>query len=47
MDATRPCLRSVIISYHREFFLLDVVRVTFALGGSSEDGSRYTLRNEF
>lgn len=35
------------IEYRREFFLLDLVRVTFTLAGSSEDGSRYRLRNEF
>lgn len=35
------------IDYFRECRLLDEIRVTLALAGLSEDGSRMTLRNEF
>ena len=34
------------ISYHREFRLLDKIRVTLALAGMSPDGSRFIMRNE-
>jgi acyl-CoA thioester hydrolase len=35
------------IDYYRELRLLEPVRVTLALGGISEDASRFRLRNEF
>lgn len=34
------------IRYHREFRLLDRIRVTLALSGMSADGSRFNMRNE-
>ena len=33
--------------YHRETSLLDELRVTLAIAGLAEDGSRFRLRNEF
>ena len=35
------------IVYYREVNLLDEIRVTLALAGLSQDGSRWVLRNEF
>ncbi len=34
------------IRYYREFRLLDKIRVTLALAGMSDDGSRFIMRNE-
>ena len=35
------------VEYYREVNLLDELRVTLALAGIAEDGSRFRLRNEF
>ena len=41
-----PVVRRDEVDYHRELRLLDEMRVTFLLGGISEDASRFRLRNE-
>lgn len=42
-----PVVRRDEVDYFREFRLLDPVVVTLALAGMSEDGSHFSLRNEF
>jgi acyl-CoA thioester hydrolase len=42
-----PVIRRDELEYFRESHLLDALRVTLALAGMSEDGSRFRLRNEF
>ena len=42
-----PVVRRDEIEYFREVNLLEELRVTLALGGLSQDGSRWILRNEF
>ncbi|MCG3191017.1 MAG: hypothetical protein DIJKHBIC_00242 [Thermoanaerobaculia bacterium] len=42
-----PVIMRDEIDYFREFRLLDPVTVTLALAGSTEDFSRFRLRNEF
>ena len=42
-----PVVRKDEIEYFREIRLLEAFRVTLALAGLSEDGSRFLLRNEF
>jgi len=42
-----PVVRKDEIEYFREIRLLETFRVTLALAGLSEDGSRFLLRNEF
>ena len=42
-----PVVRKDEIQYFREIRLLEAFRVTLALAGLSEDGSRFLLRNEF
>jgi acyl-CoA thioester hydrolase len=42
-----PVIRREELEYFRELRLQDDVRVTLLLAGSSEDASRFRLRNEF
>lgn len=42
-----PVIRKDEIEYFREIRLLEDLRVSLALAGLSEDGSRFLLRNEF
>lgn len=42
-----PVVRSDELEYFREIRLLEEFRVTLALAGLAEDGSRFMLRNEF
>jgi acyl-CoA thioester hydrolase len=42
-----PVIMKDEIEYFREVRLLEELRVTLALAGLSEDGSRFLLRNEF
>jgi len=42
-----PVVRQDEVEYFREIGLLESFRVTLALAGQSEDGSRFILRNEF
>lgn len=42
-----PVIRKDEIEYFREIRLLEDFRVTLALAGLSDDGSRFVLRNEF
>jgi acyl-CoA thioester hydrolase len=42
-----PVIRREELEYFRELRLQDDVRVTLMLAGSSEDASRFRLRNEF
>ena len=42
-----PVVRRDEIEYFREIRLLDEMRVTIAAAGLSEDGARFTIRNEF
>ena len=42
-----PVVRKAEIEYFREIRLLEEFRVTLALAGLSEDGSRFLLRNQF
>ncbi len=42
-----PVVKSDAVEYFREIGLLESFRVTLALAGLSEDGSRFLLRNEF
>ncbi|MFP7722817.1 thioesterase family protein [Lysobacter sp. A3-1-A15] len=42
-----PVVRKDEIEYFREIRLLEAFRVTLALAGLSDDGSRFLLRNEF
>ena len=42
-----PVIRKDEIEYFKEVRLLEEVRVTLALAGLAEDGSRFVLRNEF
>lgn len=42
-----PVVRRDEVEYFRELRLLEDVRVTLALAGLSDDGSRFCLRNEF
>lgn len=42
-----PVIRRDEVEYFRELRLLEAVRVTYELAGSSADGSRFLLRNEF
>ena len=42
-----PVVMKDEIEYFREFHLLDTVKITHALAGLSEDGSRFVMRNEF
>jgi acyl-CoA thioester hydrolase len=42
-----PVVKSDQVRYFREVGLLANLRATLALGGSSADGSRFQMRNEF
>jgi acyl-CoA thioester hydrolase len=42
-----PVIRKDEIEYFKEIRLLEPLRVTLAMAGLSEDGSRFLLRNEF
>jgi acyl-CoA thioester hydrolase len=42
-----PVVMKDEIEYHREIALLEPIRVTLALAGLAEDGSRFRLRNCF
>ncbi len=42
-----PVVKKDEVEYFKEFHLLDEVRITMALAGLSEDGSRMKLRNDF
>lgn len=42
-----PVIRKDEVEYFKEIRLLEAVRVTLALAGLSDDGSRFLLRNEF
>jgi acyl-CoA thioester hydrolase len=42
-----PVVRKDEVEYFREIGLLESFRVTLALAGQSEDGSRFLLQNEF
>lgn len=42
-----PVVKKDEIEYHREVTLLQALRVTLAIAGSAEDGSRFLIRNEF
>mgnify|MGYP006199803609 CR=1 FL=1 len=42
-----PVVRKDEIAYFREVNLLEELRVTLAVAGLSQDGSRWILRNEF
>ena len=42
-----PVVMKDEVEYLREFHLLDPVRITMAIAGLSEDGSRMMLRNDF
>lgn len=42
-----PVVMKDEVEYFREFHLLDEVRISLALAGLSEDGSRMMLRNDF
>ena len=42
-----PVIRKDEVEYFREIRLLEDFRVTLALAGVSDDGSRFLLRNEF
>jgi len=42
-----PVITKDEIEYYREVNLLDELKVTLAVGGLSEDGSRWLIRNEF
>lgn len=41
-----PVVKHDQVEYFREVKLLDPLRVTYALAGMSDDGSRFRLRNE-
>jgi acyl-CoA thioester hydrolase len=42
-----PVILEDSLSYFRELHLLEEVEVSLALGGVSEDGSRWRMRNDF
>jgi acyl-CoA thioester hydrolase len=42
-----PVIRKDEVEYFREIQLLEEVRVTLAIAGLAEDGSRFVIRNEF
>ena len=42
-----PVIQKDEIEYVREVNLLDQIRITLAIAGLSEDGSRWLMRNEF
>ncbi|HVR99351.1 MAG TPA: thioesterase family protein [Thermoanaerobaculia bacterium] len=42
-----PVIQKDEVEYFREVNLLEELRVTLALAGLSEDGSRFLIRNEF
>jgi acyl-CoA thioester hydrolase len=42
-----PVVMKDEVEYYRETNLLDELRVTLAIAGLAEDGSRFRLRNEF
>lgn len=42
-----PVIMKDEVEYYREVGLLEPLRVTLAMAALSEDGSRFTLRNEF
>jgi acyl-CoA thioester hydrolase len=42
-----PVVMKDEVEYYREVALLQALRVTLAIAGMSEDGSRFLLRNEF
>jgi acyl-CoA thioester hydrolase len=42
-----PVIMKDEVEYFREIGLLEEVKVTYALAGFSEDGSRFVVRNEF
>jgi len=42
-----PVVMKDEVEYYREVNLLDELRITLALAGIAEDGSRFRLRNEF
>lgn len=42
-----PVVRKDEIDYYREFGLLEEIHADLSLGGLSEDGSRFRLRNQF
>ena len=45
--AIGPVVRRDEVDYHRELHLLEKVRVTFMIGGLSDDASRFRIVNEF
>ena len=42
-----PVIQRDELEYHREIALLDEIRITLAIAGLAEDGSRWMMRNEF
>jgi len=42
-----PVIRKDELDYFKEVHLLEELRITLALAGLAEDGSRFLLRNEF
>ena len=42
-----PVIQKDEVEYFREVHLLEELRVTLALAGLAEDGSRFVIRNEF
>ena len=42
-----PVIRKDELEYFKEVHLLEELRITLALAGLAEDGSRFLLRNEF
>lgn len=42
-----PVVRTDEVTYFREVNLLDEIRVSLAVAGMADDGSRWILRNEF
>src|SRR5262249_33300398 len=42
-----PVIQKDDIEYFREVSLLDELKITLAIAGLSEDGSRWLMRNEF
>ena len=42
-----PVIRRDEVEYFKEIRLLEAMRVTLAIAGLSDDGSRFLLRNEF
>jgi acyl-CoA thioester hydrolase len=42
-----PVIRKDEVEYFKEIQLLEELRVTLAIAGLAEDGSRFVIRNEF